>query len=228
MAILALILARGSSKSVPRKNIRDLAGRPLLSYALTEALKVFPKVFLSTEDSEIAEVGVRFGATVLSRPLKLASDESKSIDVVKYHLKELRVLESDFEAVLLLNSCTPFVKEQDFRTIVDMYNGNKCDSVVSLVEDSSAHPSKTCYLLGDKVYSLQTNYSFETGERQLQTKVYKRNTALYLSSVKTIKKGSFFGPDTRGYVMPAERSLDINSEWDLKLANLIQNEINLL
>lgn len=223
MVILPIILARGGSKSVPRKNIRDLNGRPLLSYALTEALKVFPKVFLSTEDSEIAEVGARYGATVLPRPQKYAQDDSKSINTVKYHLRGLRASEGQFEAILLINACCPFTKQEDIRGVVDMYNGSKCDSVVSLVLDTSAHPSKTCYLLGDKIFPLQTNYSFETGERQLQTKVFKRNTALYLSSVKTLKKGSLFGNVNLGYVMPKERSIDINDEWDLKLANLILN-----
>ena len=228
MKIVPIILCRGGSKGVPRKNIRDLAGKPLLSYALSEALKVFPKVYLSTEDSEIAEVGVRFRATTLVRPQKYAQDESKSIDTVKYHLRGLRTLEGEFEAILLINACTPFVKEEDFRNIVDMYNGNKCDSLVSLVLDTSAHPSKTCYLVDNKVLPINSAYSFQTGERQLQTKVYKRNTCLYLSSVKTIRKCSFFGQNNLGYVMPVERSLDVNSEWDLKLANLIQNEINLL
>lgn len=227
--VIPLILARGGSRGVPRKNIRDLNGRPLLSYALTEALKVFPKVFLSTENSEIAEVGARFRATVLTRPLKLASDESKSIDVIKYHIKELKASEGDFEAILLINACTPFVQSSDIQAVVDMYNSQKPDSVVSLVQDSSAHPSKTCYLVDNKVLPINTAYSFETGERQLQTPIYKRNTALYLSSVKTIKKGSFFGKNTRGYVMPKSRSYDINDMDDWNLVELIiKNEINLL
>ena len=219
--IIPLILCRGGSKSVPRKNIRDLNGKPLLSYVLSEALKVFPKVFLSTEDSEIAEVATRFGATVLTRDQKYALDESKSIDTVKSHLKELQVSEGEFEAILLINACTPFTKEEDFRNIVDMYNGNNCDSVVSLVESFDSHPSKVCYLVEDKVLLVNTGYSFETGERQLQTKVFKRNSCLYLASVKTIKKGSFFGKVNLGYVMSKERSYDINSEYDLWLCNLI-------
>ena len=218
--ILPIILARGGSKSVPRKNIRDLTGKPLLSYVLTEALKVFPKVYLSTEDEEIAEVARIFGATVLARPQNLALDDTSSVDTVKYHLKELQVSEGHINAILLLNACCPFTKAEDIQGVIDLYE-KEGDSVVSLVEDFSAHPSKTCYLIGNKIYSLQTGYTFKTGERQKLAKVCKRNTAMYLAEASVIKRGSFFGQDCRGYVMPIERSYDINSEYDMWLANLI-------
>src|SRR3990167_5457177 len=119
--ILCLVLARGGSKSVPRKNIRLLNGKPLLSYALTEALKIFPKVYLSTEDSEIAQVAKEYGATVLNRPSKLAQDDSKSIEVVKCHLKELYSVEGKLlDAILLISACVPMVKAEDIQAVVDI------------------------------------------------------------------------------------------------------------
>src|SRR3990167_11216688 len=123
--ILCLVLARGGSKSVPRKNIRLLNGKPLLSYALTEALKIFPKVYLSTEDSEIAQVAKEYGATVLNRPSKLAQDDSKSIEVVRCHLKELYSLEGKLDAILLISACVPLVKSEDIQAVVDIYNSEK-------------------------------------------------------------------------------------------------------
>ena len=227
MKIIPIILCRGGSKSVPRKNIRDLAGKPLLSYALTEALKVFPKVYLSTEDTEIAEVGVRFRATTLVRPQKYAQDESKSIDTVKYHLRGLRELEGDFEAILLINACTPFCTSTKIKEIVIMAEEIKdYDSITTLVEDFSAHPSKTCNLIGNKIYPLSPSYDFKTGERQKLVPTYKRNTCLYLSKIKTIKNGSFFGKNNYGLVMNQEESLDINSKFDFLIAELYMKHIN--
>lgn len=216
MQIFPLILCRGGSKGLPRKNIKLLNGKPLLSYILTEALKIFPEVYLSTEDSEIAKIGREYGATIIERPLKLAQDKSKSIDAVKH---AQRFVKSDY--VMLLNACCPFTQAQDIKNVVDIAISEKPDSVVSLVEDFSSHPSKVCNLIEGKVYPINTAYSFETGERQKFSKTYKRNTAIYLASKATIRKGSFFGKKNLGYVMSKEKSWDINDEWDWKIAELI-------
>lgn len=221
MNILPLILCRGGSKGLPRKNIKLLNGKPLLSYVLIEALKVFPEVYLSTEDSEIAQVGKEYGATIIDRPFKLAQDDSKSIDVVKH---ANRILKADY--IVLLNACTPLIKSEDIQACVDIATREKCESVVSLVESFDSHPSKLCYLVGNKTLPINSSYSFETGERQQLTKIYKRNTAIYVIARRTIVKGKICGKDTRGYVMPIERSIDINSEWDLKLCELILKDAN--
>lgn len=216
MKIFPIILCRGGSKGVPRKNIRDLNGKPLLSYALTEALKVFPKVYLSTEDEEIAEVGKTYGANIILRPPKLAQDDSKSIDAVKHAQKTLKA-----DYIVLLNACTPFTKAEDIQACVDIAISKKADSVVSLVEDFSSHPSKVCYLLENKIMPITSGYSFQTGERQLQTKVYKRNTAIYVISKSTIRKGLICGKNIFGYVMSKEQSWDINEPIDFEICEFL-------
>jgi len=221
MNIILLVLARGGSKGVPRKNIRLLNQKPLIQYVIDEAKKTNYPLYVSTEDEEIKQVVSSLEIPIINRPMELAQDNSKSIDATNHAIKELKKQGLKPDAILLLNACCPLTKAEDIQAVVDIYSSEKCDSVVSLVYDASSHPSKTCYLLGNKVISVNTGYSFETGERQSQTKVYKRNTSLYLTSIKTIKKGSFFGPDTRGYAMPQERSMDINSEFDFKLCELL-------
>lgn len=226
MKIIPLILCRGGSKNIPRKNIKLLNGKPLLSYILDEALKVFPKVYISTEDEEIAKIATQYGATIIARPSILAQDESKSITGVKHALEELRAFEGQIDYIMLLNACCPLTKAKHIQEVVNIVLKTKCDSITSLVEDSSSHPSKTCYLIENKIYPTDTGYSFETGERQRLTKIYKRNTAIYLSSVKTIKKNTFFGKNTKGYVMSQEDSLDINSPYDFLMAELYMKYLN--
>lgn len=222
MKILPIILCRGGSKGIHRKNIRLLNGRPLLSYVLEEALKIFPKVWVSTEDSEIKRIAIGWGAEVIDRPLKLAQDDSKSIDVVKHALNHLKAHgRLKFDYTLVINTCVPLLLAQDIQNVVDIAIGKKPDSVVSLVSSFDSHPSKICNLIDGEIHPINTAYSFETGERQKQIPVYKRNTALYLTKTSVIRKGSFFGKDVRGYVMPPERSLDLNSMWDWHLAELI-------
>lgn len=226
MQILPIILARGGSVGVPRKNIRLLNGKPLLSYVLREALKVFPMVWVSTEDSEIASIAKEHGATIIKRPPRLAQNDSKSIEVVQHALNHLKSRGGlNFTHTMVLNACTPFVSAQDIQNVVDIASRNQSDSVVSLIYDSSSHPSKTCYLIDGKVLPT-SNYSFETGERQQQARIFKRNTALYLTKVSVIKKDSFFGKNCIGYEMPQERSLDINSEFDFLLAELYINHLS--
>ena len=216
MKIVILILARGGSKSVPKKNIRELNGKPLLAYVLDEAKKLEYPVYVSTEDPEIAKIAKGYGANVIPRPSKLAQDNSKSIDAVQH---AERLIKADY--IVLLSPCTPFLKAEDIQACVDIALETKCDSVVSLVEDFSSHPSKLCHLIDNKVMPINTSYSFQTSTRQEQVPIFKRNTAIYMASRATIKKGTFFGKDTRGYVMSPERSIDINSMWDFLVCELI-------
>lgn len=214
MNILGLILARGGSKGVPRKNIKLLNGKPLISYVINESKKVFEDVYVSTEDWEIKYVAENFGANVINRPPELATDTSKSIDVVKH---ALTVVEAD--VIVLLNCCTPLLKAQHIGEAVKLFLEKKADSVTSVVESFESHPSKLCEL--DDNNRIIPIGKFETGERQKQTKIYRRNTCMYIATRETIMSGSFFGKKNFAYVMGVEKSLDINSRWDFLLCEAI-------
>src|SRR3990167_2341405 len=104
--IIALILARGGSKGIPKKNVKLLNGNPLLSYVLEQAklCTFFDGIYVSTEDWEIKYVAENFGAKVIDRPSELATDISKSVDAVRHALSVV-----DADIVVLLSACTPFV-----------------------------------------------------------------------------------------------------------------------
>src|SRR3990167_8283161 len=119
MTILPIMLCRGGSKGIPNKNIKILNGKPLLSYVLTEALKVFQTVYVSTDDEQISYVGREYGAEIIERPAHLAQDDSPSIDSVKHALNYLK-LKRKFDYVMLLNACTPFLNADDIKGIVDI------------------------------------------------------------------------------------------------------------
>src|SRR3990167_10488457 len=117
MKIIALILARGGSKGIPKKNIKMLNGIPLIGYALEQAklCTFFDGIYVSTDDWEIKYVAENFGAKVIDRPAELATDTAKSVDAVKHALS---VVEAD--VVVLLNACVPFLKEEDIRGVLKM------------------------------------------------------------------------------------------------------------
>ena len=223
MKIIGLILARGQSKGILRKNIKILNEKPLISWIIEEAKKskLLGEIVISSEDSEILSEATKLGVKSLVRPLNLAQDDSKSIDAVKHFFSVI-----DCDIVVLLNACCPLTKVEDIDNTIKLALEIGCDSVVSLVEDFSCHPTKVCRLYGDnKVMSLG-GLEFITNERQKLEKCFKRNTAIYLAKKEVIESGTFFGKDCRGFVMPKERSWDINDEWDFKVAEFLlkQNE----
>ncbi len=123
----AIIPARGGSKRVPRKNLRPFAGKPLLSYSILAAQRagIFERVYVSTEDKEIADVAGEYGASVLCRPGNLAADEIGTQEVAKYHLKMLRE-PPDFCCVVY--ATCPFLTPQDLK---DSFKLLKRDYVVT-------------------------------------------------------------------------------------------------
>lgn len=216
--IVCLILARGGSKGISGKNIRNLNGKPLISYVIEEAKKLSFPVYVSSDSQEILDVSKSLGVNAIRRSDKNSQDDSKSIDAVQEFISKV-----DTDFVVLLNACCPLTKAEDIKGVIDMALETGADSVVSLVEDFSSHPSKVCRLSsGGSINDFGIN--FETEERQSLDNTYKRNAAIYMAKREVIESGTFFGEDTRGYVMPKERSLDINDEFDWKIAEfLIKN-----
>lgn len=223
MKVLSFILARSGSKGIPNKNIKELNGKPLIAYVLEEARKIFDIIYVSTDSPKYAFIVAPYGGTVLWRPEELAQDDSKSVDVINYHLKNLKG-----DAVLLINACCPFTLSTDMEECIKMMEENNADSVVSLVEDFSCHASKVVYLEDDndnfRIFDNDKGgfNEFKTNERQKLEKCFKRNTALYLTKREVIESGTFFGPKTYGYIMPKSRSLDINDEIDFAYAETLQ------
>lgn len=116
MTFLALIPARGGSKGIPRKNVRPLSGKPLISYTIEAALNsvVIDDVVVTTDDEEIAEVARSYGAEIpFMRPAELAADESKTIDCVVHARDTLRAMDREYDAIVLLQPTSPLRVAED-------------------------------------------------------------------------------------------------------------------
>jgi CMP-N,N'-diacetyllegionaminic acid synthase len=212
--ILGLVLARGGSKGIPKKNIKPLAGNPLISWIIKEALKSeLEEVYVSSDSKEILKVAAGYGASILLRPEELAQDDTPSIKAVQHFLKMVKC-----DAVCLLNACTPFNKTIFINEAIKLFLEKEADSVVSLVESFDSHPSKLCKLNDDNL--IVPLDKFRTAERQKLDKIYKRNTCIYISKSDIIMSGELFGNKTYGYIMPQENSLDINTPHDFLIAEL--------
>lgn len=152
--ILGIIPARGGSKRLRGKNIRLLLGKPLISWTIEVAqnTKMLDKYIVSTDDEEIREVSLEYGAEVLSRPKELAGDNTSTMDVVLHVLKEL-----DYKAdvVVLLQPTSPLRTVDDINKCITLYNKSDFDSVVSVYEISphTFYPNGAVYVFKDKIWS---------------------------------------------------------------------------
>ena len=224
--IVGLVLARSDSQRIPNKNIKNLNGRPLIGYVLDEMVEsdLFG-IYVSTDSEEIAKVAGEENGIVYMRPPELATDDSKSVDAVKHFIEEYeRRTQRVIGAICLVNACTPFLKKEDINEALKLLEN--ADSVVSLVEDTSAHPSKVCTL--EKGVISPVGDTFETLSHNVLPKTYKRNAAIYIATRETIFSGTFFGLNTKGFVMSPEHSLDINTEFDFLIANLYMRHLSTL
>ncbi len=223
MKILGLINARGGSKGIPRKNIRVIAGKPLIAWTIETALKSnkLADVIVSTDDIEIANVAKAYGAKVpFMRSPNLSKDETPGIAPVLDAIAKM----PGFDAIMLLQPTSPLRSVNDILTCVQYAELWKANSVVSVCE-SHNHPNWTFSIADNKLIK-----PFQDGElknrRQDLAPVYSINGAIYFALVDwLLQQRSFISPDTHAYIMPPDRSIDIDTPLDWKFAELLLGEV---
>ena len=226
--ILAIIPARGGSKRVPKKNIRLLTGKPLIAYTIETALKsrYLNRIVVSTEDEEIARISKKYGAEVIKRPKILAADKAKTVEAVFHVLKVLTRKKYIPDLIILLQPTSPLRTVDDIDKAINIFLQNKCESVVSVCE---MEPSPYRFFgIKEKYLKLILGRKNLLKRSQDLPKIYVINGALYISTPKIIRKyKSFYSSKILPYIMPKERSVDIDDEIEFKLAEIIiKNERN--
>lgn len=230
--VIGLITARGGSKGVPRKNIRELAGKPLIAWTIEEALRSqeLDRVIVSTDDKEIASISRQYGAEVpFIRPLKLALDASSHVDVILHAIDWFTEQEQyEMDYVALLQPTSPFRIAEDIDGAIRFAREKNAKSVIGMMEA----PSHPVCLRGMDEEGLLVELSDAQKEsmlrRQVLEDVYAFNGALYILRVDAFKEKLTFRPyqETYGYKMPTERSWEIDTEWEFLVASLLmENQV---
>ena len=228
--ILAIIPARGGSKSVPKKNIRNLNGKPLIAYTIEAAKRIeekFHKIIVSTDDEEIAEVAKHYGADVpFIRPSNLAEDKTPTYPVLQH---AVNFVEKDdginIDLIMLLQPTAPFRTTEDMLNCLNLSQTSNTDSVISVVQVFSYHP-----ILMKKIENNRlTHFSIEEKEgtpRQLyKPPAYMRNGAIYITKRNNlIEQNSIWGNSITPYVMPQERSYNIDDEIDFITSEMMMKK----
>lgn len=223
--IVGLITARGGSVSVPRKNVRLLAGKPLIAWVIEAALhsQGLSRVIVSTDDEEIAAIARRWGVEVpFRRPAELAGPDSSHISVVEHAIHWLAEHENSRpDYMMLLQPTSPLCTAEDIDAAIEIARKRDAIAVVSLCE-TDHHPYLVKRILADGTLEDLIPTDIPYLRRQVLPSAYVLNGAIYLNRRESLLGDRVFVPrGTYPYIMPRERSLDINTMADFYLADLI-------
>jgi CMP-N,N'-diacetyllegionaminic acid synthase len=227
--VLAVIPARGGSKRLPRKNMLDLTGKPLIAWSIESALEsqYIDRVVVSTDDDEIAAISRQYGADVpFMRPSELALDETTSIDTVLHTIKTLESLGNKYDIMILLQPTSPLRKVSDIDNSISQLDSSGDKSVVSVCE--AEHSPLWANMLPED-HSMNSFISDEVINcRSQDLPVYYRlNGALYVVCINTLltmrKPTLLLKENCSAYIMPQERSIDIDTKLDLLYARFYIN-----
>ena len=222
-SIVAIITARGGSKGLPRKNILDLNGKPLIAHTIDAALKskLFSKVIVTTDDDEIKEVSLKYGAEVIDRPHELATDSASSLDVLEHSLRTLE--KEEYTHFILLQPTSPLRNEIHIKEAWDKYKKLKASSLISVVEVEHT-PFKMLIERDGQVEPL-IKWEDLTKPRQELPKAFLPNGAIYISEVnKFLKNKNLFEKPLEMYEMSKKESIDIDTKDDLELTSKLMQE----
>lgn len=218
--ILVVIPARGGSKGLPGKNIKDLGGKPLIGYSIdvARAITTDDHICVSTDDLEIKRTVEDYGLRVpFVRPAELATDTATTNDVLLHAIDFYEKQGRSYDKILLLQPTSPLRKLEEVKEAIALYH-NDIDMVVSVTRSHA--PAVLCNE-NEKGY-IELVYNRKALGRQSLPHLYEFNGAIYVINVNSLKVKGLGGFDKRvKYEMPKESSLDIDDKYDFMLAELM-------
>lgn len=228
MKNLAIIPARSGSKGLKNKNIMELNGIPLLAYSIKAALECgkFSHVMVSTDSKEYAEMAKKYGAEVpFLRDEISSTDSASSWDVVKEVLNKYKYLGITFDTVTLLQPTSPLRNAEDICNAYDLFLEKKATSVVSVCQMD--HSPLWCNTLPNSLCMDGFLNKKNNSQRQKLDTYYRINGSIYIVDVKHFLSGSnIYDLGSYAYIMPIERSIDIDTKIDFIIAEALINHLS--
>ncbi|MDD2894898.1 MAG: acylneuraminate cytidylyltransferase family protein [Aliarcobacter sp.] len=216
---LAIIPARGGSKRLPRKNVLDLCGKPLITYSIEAGLKskYIDKVMVTSDDEDILSISKKYGATIIKRPEELASDTATTFDAIKHTIDSLE----KFDYIVLLQPTSPLRSEKHLDEAIELLEQKNAEAIVSVCEMD--HSPLWCNTLPEDG-SMKSFLKEEVLNKRSQDldKYFRLNGAIYICKTDKLleNKGFFLKENIYAYKMGKKNSIDIDDEFDFKLAHL--------
>ncbi|EEP61152.1 acylneuraminate cytidylyltransferase family protein [Sulfurihydrogenibium yellowstonense] len=221
---LAIIPARGGSKRLPNKNILLLSGKPMLLWTVESAMqsKYLDEIILSTDSDDIIKVVENYKIKTIKRPIELASDTAKTVDVVKHIIENI---DKKYDFIVLLQPTSPLRTSNHIDEAIEQLIKLNADAIISVTEVD--HSPLWCNILPESL-SMENFISEDIKHKRSQDlpKFYRLNGAIYICKTKKlIEENTFFlKKNIYAYIMDKKSSIDIDEELDFKLAEIILKE----
>ncbi len=224
MKILGITLARGGSKSVPKKNIRYINNKPLIFYTISESLKskYINRYLVSTDDNEIRNISIEYGADVpFLRPKELSSDIASSADALKHAVKFVEKQdECRYDYIVELMCTNPLKTVHDIDSCIQKIIKTKADSVIAMNQLDDHHPARIKKIKDDKIVDFCVKEKLESRRQDLRPKAFIRSGSIYVMTRKElmIHNRRYGSANSRPYILPPERTVNIDNEIDFLVA----------
>ena len=228
--VLAVIPARGGSKEVPRKNIRNLWGKPLIAYTIKTALmaeNLLYRIIVSTDDEEIASISKNYGAEVpFIRPKELSTDEASMVPVLQHAVDFIEKEDNTIiDWILLLQPTDPLREVTDIENSIKLALEDDCDSVISVERVFAHHPILMKKIEKNRLFPYTIEETEGTPRQKYSPPAYMRNGSIYLTKRRTLMKmNSIWGAIIKPLIMTEGSRISIDSMNDLLLAEILMKE----
>ncbi len=221
--MLAIIPARGGSKGIPGKNIKLLAGVPLINYTIKAAREagIFSRIVVSTDSEEIAKVAREAGAEIpFLRPAQLATDDSPAIETYLFTLNNLESKSSvSIDEVAILQPTTPLRSSFDIQEAYRLFTERDAESVISYTKE--LHPVTWHKYVTENLKFEDIFEPNNLANRQAVKPSYYPNGAIFIFKKEILQKRKYYSENSFAYIMPRERSVDIDDVLDFEYAEFL-------
>ena len=225
MKTFAFIFARGGSKGVPGKNIRILDGKPLLAHSIMVAQDIVEvsRIFVSTDDQDIADVGIKYGAEIINRPTELAQDDSPEWLAWLHAIEWLASKGEYFDRFVSLPTTSPLRNKSDVINCLNLLD--KQTDVVVTMTDTSRSPYFNMVTEENSYIKLLNESKEDYSRRQDVPLAYDMTTVAYVSRPDFIKNNNkIFDGKVKAVIIPKERAVDIDDEIDFEIAKMLMKK----
>ena len=221
MGNICVIPARGGSKRIPRKNIKEFLGKPIIAYSIQAALDsgLFDEVMVSTDDLEIAEIAKTFGAKVpFMRSVKNSDDFATTFDVIEEVIQVYKSQGKEFENICCIYSCAPFVTSEILLKAYNQLIRDKFDSVFPIIAYS--FPIQRALRVDQRKVSMILEENLNARSQDLEDSFHDAGQFYWCNSKKVLKNKKILTKNTGGVEISELEAQDIDTEIDWKLAEL--------
>jgi CMP-N-acetylneuraminic acid synthetase len=227
MKAVCVIPARGGSKRLPRKNVVEFFGKPMIAYSIEAATasKCFERVVVSSDDLETLEIARKYGADPVERKSALASDTARISEVLLDFLDQEEAAGRKYDVIGCLLAAAPLRRAEDVAAVIDLIEPGPCDFAMAVTQ-YDLPPHQALKLEADGELKPMWPELVDLRDEQVG-KLVVDNGSTYAATVAAFRKQrNLYGSPLRGYAMPRERSVDLNSSVDLEIAKVHYRQLN--